>query len=79
MKHNTLISLLFTQNHIQETMISDTKRDVPRNTYTQTQADTHKSSLFKFMMDVAFQHMNMYVFGGRSSTEHFPFSIFGAL
>lgn len=26
------------------------------------------------MMDVAFRHMNIYVYGGRSSTEHFPFS-----
>lgn len=38
--------------------------------------DLQKTFIFQFEMDVTFHRMNMYVFGGVSSDERFPFPIF---
>lgn len=38
-----------------------------------------KTFILHFKMDVTFQHMNMYVFGGLSNKEHFPFPIFSTI
>lgn len=35
--------------------------------------------IFQFKMDVTFQNMNMYVFGGLSSNERFPFAVFSTI
>lgn len=38
-----------------------------------------KTFIFQFKMDVTFQHMNMYVFGGLFSNERFPFPVFSTI
>lgn len=68
--HLLLINFLLTQDRIQETLISFAERE-GLGKRTRTGGCTF---IFKFMMDVAFRHMNIYMYRGRSSTEHFSIS-----